>query len=252
MPQSQSSPAIILRTRPYGDIDVIATFLTQDFGKLTGIAKGAKHSKRRFVNCLDPFSRVRVFFRIKQGSTLAFLERCELLHSGFEMASPTRFAYGSYLTELVDLLTHEADPIGEVFDLYRRALDQIETGPVTSTLLRCFEMHLLHALGYGPPLRQCAGCGEAFTAGPAFFDALQAQVLCARCGAPGPHFVRFAADTFNALADLQDTTVEESRDLHLPTATAREAAMFTGHLLAAHLPRPLRSLELIAAVAKRG
>jgi len=251
MPQSQSSPAIILRTRPYGDIDVIATFLTQDFGKLTGIAKGAKHSKRRFVNCLDPFSRVRVFFRLKPGSTLAFLERCELLHSGFEMAAPIRFAYGSYLSELVDLLTHEADPIAEVFDLYQRALDQIESGPTTSALLRCFEMHLLHALGYGPPLRQCARCGTPFSEAPAFYDALQGQVLCDRCGGPGPQFLRFGGATLGALADLQETALEDSRDLHLAAVTAREAAMFTGHLLAAHLPRPLRSLELIAAVSKR-
>lgn len=250
MAESQSSTAIMLRTRPYGDIDVIATFLTRDFGKLTGIAKGAKHSKRRFANCLGPFSRVRVFFKVKFGSTLAFLERCELLHAGYEMALPGRFAYGSYLTELVDLLTHEADPIAEVYDLFDQGLTLIETGPATSALLRCFEVHLLHTLGYAPPLRQCALCGLAFDGEFAFYDALQEQTLCDRCGQPGPHFVKFNAATLAALADLQETRLEDSRDLRLPSSIAREAAMFTGHLLAAHLPRPLRSLELIAALAR--
>lgn len=251
MSQTQSSSAIILRTRPYGDIDVIATFLSRDFGKLTGIGKGAKHSRRRFVNCLEPFARVKVFFRLKPGATLAFLERCELQHSGYEMAVPTRFAYGSYLSELVDLLTHEADPIADVYDLFETTLDQIEVGPATSSLLRSFEMHLLGALGYGPPLRQCASCAEPFGAGePVFYDAVQEQVLCRRCATDGPQMLRFASETMTTLADLQGLSVPESRGLVLPPQTAREAAMFTGHLLAAHLPRPLKSLELIAALGR--
>lgn len=251
MSQSQTSSAIILRTRPYGDIDVIATFLTRDFGKLTGIAKGAKHSRRRFVNSLEPFARVQMFYKLKAGSTLAFLERSELRHSGFGMAAPSRFAYGSYLLELVDLLTHEADPIANVYDLLDAALGEIEGGPATSALLRCFEMHLLGVLGYGPPLRQCASCGEPMIAGDiAYYDALRSEILCHRCGSPGAQVQRFAADTLALLADLQETALSASRERPLPAAIAREAAMFTGHLLAAHLPRPLRSLELIAALGR--
>lgn len=251
MPQSQSSTAIILRTRAYGDIDIIATFLTRDYGKLTGIAKGAKHSRRRFVNCLDPFSRVRVFFRQKPTTTLAFLERCELLHSGFGMAATTRFAYGSYVLELVDLLTHEADPISNVFDLLEAVLTLIESGPATSALLRCFELHLLGVLGYAPPLRSCHRCAEPFAAeGSAFYDALQDQVLCGRCGAPGPHLLRLDSATLHTMASLQTTPLDESRGLRMPADSARQAATFTGHLLAAHLPRPLRSLELIASLAR--
>jgi DNA repair protein RecO (recombination protein O) len=251
MSPSQSSLAIILRTRAYGDIDVIATFLTRDCGKLTGIAKGAKHSRRRFANCLEPFARVKVYFRLKAGATLAFLERCELQHSGFPMAAPNRFAYGSYLTELVDLLTHEADPIAEVYDLLEAALSQIESGPATSALLRCFEVHLLGALGYGPSLRQCASCAEPFGLGEAVsFDPVQSQVLCRRCGNVGPQTQKFATETMTTLADLQETSIERSRTMHLPPQTALEAAIFAGHLLAAHLPRPLRSLELIAALAR--
>lgn len=251
MSQTQSSSAIILRTRPYGDIDVIATFLSRDFGKLTGIGKGAKHSRRRFANCLEPFARVQVFFRLKAGATLAFLERCELHHSGFGMALPSRFAYGSYLSELVDLLTHEADPIANIYDLLESTLDQIEEGPATSSLLRCFEMHLLAALGYGPPLRHCAACAEPFGAGEAvYYDAVQEQVLCHRCSASGHQTLRFASETMTTLADLQGLSVAESRTLTLPAQTSREAAQFCGHLLAAHLPRPLKSLELIAALGR--
>ncbi len=35
------TPAIVLRSRPFGESDKIVSFLTENYGKLTGIAKGA-------------------------------------------------------------------------------------------------------------------------------------------------------------------------------------------------------------------
>src|SRR6185295_7919542 len=113
----QANEAVILRTRPYGEADKIVTFLTDDAGKLTGIAKGAKNSRRRFANCLDPFTHVRVHFRTRPGAGLVFMDSCDLLHSTGELAEPTKFAYGSYLIELVDQLTEEAHPVPEIYRL---------------------------------------------------------------------------------------------------------------------------------------
>ncbi|MCP6756869.1 DNA repair protein RecO, partial [Klebsiella pneumoniae] len=79
-----------LRWRAYGESDKIATFLTAEFGKLTGIAKGAKNSRRRFANSLEPLARVRVHFRQKPTATMAFLESCELLGSTAAFSDPKR------------------------------------------------------------------------------------------------------------------------------------------------------------------
>ena len=51
--ESRTSRAVVLRWRSYGESDKIATLLTEDAGKLTGIAKGAKNSRRRFANSLS-------------------------------------------------------------------------------------------------------------------------------------------------------------------------------------------------------
>ena len=64
MRSSQTTHAIVLRARPYGESDKIVSFLTEDFGKLSGIAKGALRSRRRFVNSLEPFSLVKEFAAI--------------------------------------------------------------------------------------------------------------------------------------------------------------------------------------------
>ena len=51
-PNETTTPAIVVRARVFGESDKIVTFLTRDLGKVAGIAKGAKNSKRRFVNVL--------------------------------------------------------------------------------------------------------------------------------------------------------------------------------------------------------
>jgi len=58
-----STPALVLRTRPFGESDRIVTLLTEQHGKVAGIAKGAKNSRRRFAGTLEPFVLIRAVFR---------------------------------------------------------------------------------------------------------------------------------------------------------------------------------------------
>ena len=48
----ESTPAVILRTRDFGESDKIVTLLSARAGKFSGIAKGAKRSQRRFAGAL--------------------------------------------------------------------------------------------------------------------------------------------------------------------------------------------------------
>ena len=57
----RQTPAIVLTVREYGEADLMVNFLTPGYGPLTGIAKHARKSRRRFAHCLEPLSRV-VFF----------------------------------------------------------------------------------------------------------------------------------------------------------------------------------------------
>ena len=81
MPVEIATPAFVLRARSYGESDRIVTLITEQHGKVTGIAKGAKNSRRRFGGTLEPFVHVRLAYRPRSGSDLVFLERCELMEA---------------------------------------------------------------------------------------------------------------------------------------------------------------------------
>lgn len=249
MGPSHASEAIILRTRSYGESDKIVTFLSLDAGKLTGIAKGAKNSRRRFANCLDPFTRVRAHFRTRPGAGLVFLESCDLLCAPGPLAEPAKLAYGGYLVELVDQLTEEAHPVGGIYHLLAEGLSTLAGGAATGAFLRAFELQLLHHAGYAPPLKSCAGCRQPLaTQDQAFFDPAHGGCFCADCR--GNRTVMSIGErTLAALNTLKHEALEVARRHRLAPPIAGEAAQLMDHLLAQHLRRPLRSVKLIAALA---
>jgi DNA repair protein RecO (recombination protein O) len=243
--QSRTSLAIVLRWRPYGESDKIVTFLSRDFGKLTGIGKGAQRSRRRFANSLEPLARVRMHFRLRPGATLAFLESSELLQPSTALTDPKRFAYASYLAELVDQLTVEEHPVQELYALLDDALSALEAAPATSGLLRGFELQLLARAGYDPQLDRCAECQRRLDDEEAVhLNSAQGTLCCSACLWTGRPLVAVAPGVLVRLAPLKHLPLADCHRRQLG-AVAPEAARFTGQLLALHLPRPLRSLRLI-------
>lgn len=243
---TQSSLAIVLRWRPYGESDKIVTLFTRDFGKLTGIGKGAVRSKRRFANSLEPLARIRILFRQRPNASLAFLESADLLAPLAAWADPTRFTYGSYLTELTDQLTVEDQPASELFDLLEEALMALENGPATGMLLRAFELKLLARAGFGPCLDLCAVCESPFPSGdPILLHAAHGTFLCAPCARrQNVVVVEVAQDLLSTFARLVELPLASCRE-QPRRAAATDAAELTGRLLALHLHRPLRSVKLI-------
>jgi DNA repair protein RecO (recombination protein O) len=226
------------------------TLLTRDFGKLTGIGKGAVRSRRRFPNSLEPLARVNVRFHQRPNASLAFLESCELTAPLAAFAEPAKFAYGSYLSELTDQLTAEGQPSGELYELLSDALHELEIGPASASLLRAFEVQLLACAGYGPRFDQCASCGRPIdSAGPALLHAAHGTFLCSSCGEQAnATVVEIGGSVLGALGELCRLPLAATRQHPLGTA-AEAAAELTGRLLALHLNRPLRSVKLIQQLA---
>ncbi|MBX3023451.1 DNA repair protein RecO [bacterium] len=250
MAESRSSRAVVLRWRSYGESDKIATLLTEDAGKLTGIAKGAKNSRRRFANSLEPLARVRVHFRQKPGAGLAFLESCELLAPSAGFCEPSRFAYGSYVAELTDRMTVEEDPHHNVFGLLEEALAQIERGPATSALLRAFELQLLAAAGFEPQLDACHRCRRPWRDEErAWIATHHGTVACDACRSAEEATEPVSGTVLHRLDRLKNLPLEACRGVPLGPLSA-DAGVLTSRLLSLHLARPLQSVKLIGQLSR--
>ena len=151
--------AIVLRNRPYGESDKIVSFLSDKFGKLTGIAKGALRSRRRFVNSLEPFSLINLRFQDPPHSHLAFIIAADLVNSYRHLqTSLERIAYASYVVEISEGLLPEREENQAVFDHLKAGLRYLEENQPSLRFLTSFELKLLRLVGYQPLLGACKKC----------------------------------------------------------------------------------------------
>lgn len=254
--QEERTPAIVLRTRVHGESDKIVTFLTRDWGKITGIAKGAKRSRRRFVNVLEPFTHIHLRFRPSRSDELIFILGCELVQT-FRRPSQDihRFALASYMVELTDVMVAGREAGQEIYTLLLHGLVSLEeSSPLPALFLPAFELRLLVEVGYAPNLNSCCVCGTSLplraTDGPALlFSPSLSGLLCPQCDTRGGATFRLAPET---LSLLQTWLASE----HLPDACSdgkspriyQETRSLVSRLLAQHLPRPLKSLAFLERV----
>lgn len=254
--QEERTSAIVLRTRVHGESDKIVTFLTQDWGKITGIAKGAKRSRRRFVNVLEPFTHIRLRFRPSRSDDLAFILGCELVQA-FRRPSQDlqRFALASYMVELTDVMVAGREAGQEIYALLLHALVSLEEfSPLSSLFLPAFELRLLVEVGYAPNLSTCHVCGTSIspheTDGPALlFSPSLSGLLCPRCDTQGGATFRLAPATLSLLQIwLSSERLPDGASDDRSPRIYQETRSLVSRLLAQHLPRPLKSLAFLEHV----
>ena len=174
----KESDAIVLRTYPMREADLLVTLFTRTEGKVRGVARSAKKSKRRFGGALEPLTYVRAFYDEREGQELTRLDSCDVLESPLatEVSYPRAVALG-HVAELLDELLPDREPNDAVFRLALSVLAGLRGsevwGPVTY-----FELWLTRLMGYLPELGECIVCGRLLNGSRAYFHALADGLVC--------------------------------------------------------------------------
>lgn len=242
----ESTPAIVLRARDYSEADRVVTLLTRDFGKLSGIAKGAKASRRRFERKLEPFTHAILYFRRRPHGQLVFITRAER----YDGAPPEfddlgKIALGSYMLELTDALTTEEAEAVAAYKVLASGLEVLSRGTPTIGIRQAFELKILQAAGFGLDFAHCRLCGRAAESetGSVYFVPSRGGIVCAGCrGQPVESAVRIAPSSAAALARLGLTTLAESAAL---PHGGGDSSLAIARFLATILDRKLRSVDFL-------
>jgi len=250
MRASQTTPAIVLRARPYGESDKIVTFLTEDFGKLTGIAKGALRSRRRFVNSLEPFSLVTLRFQDRVHTNLAFIAGADLLFGLRQLVSSLeRISYASYLVEITDGLIGEREENMAVFQHLRDGLRHLEETGSSLRFLTYFELKLLHLAGYRPALDSCKRCGQMRIETQLtqwFFSPADGGVLCDSCSRARRELLPLGHPAADMLLALQTDSTALGMRVLLPSSVIREMRAVLLRFIQYQMDREIKSAAFLS------
>jgi DNA repair protein RecO (recombination protein O) len=182
--------AIVLRTMPFSEADLIVTVLSSDYGVLKTFAKSPRKVKSRFGSSLEPLTWSRISFWGKEDAALPRLTQSDIIRP----FQPLRdnldsFFRAAEIAELTLSLLAERETCAEVFSLFRGVLDRIEAclsgkdgggrerNGLLDRIVLFYKVRLLDLTGYGPALDGCARCRRK---GYDFYLS-QGSIVCSAC-----------------------------------------------------------------------
>ena len=234
----RSACGIILRVVDFGEADKLVTLYCPDLGRMTGIAKGAKKSKRRFVNKLEAFTLLRFFYRPPRGlAGLVLISEAELLDAHLSLRLDfRRYAAAMYLGELTLRFTSDNDPDQRLYILLKWAFAALDQGRTPQQIITLFHLHLLEAVGYRPELNCCAACHQSVKAQRSYaFMPGSGSLLCDTCSlGKTSHALRLSVQTLRLLASAQSFELDRLCRLRFSQQALVEA-MTALHYFSLHL-----------------
>jgi len=246
------SEALVLRTYPLKEADLVVSFLTRDQGKLRGVAKRARRPKSSFGAGLERLSHVRMAYFQRETRELVNLDSCELIRSQFDLVSDYRAGVAlDYFAEVSEQMLPPAEPNEKFFRLLLAVLDDLRTAGGAWRAVTYFSLWAVRLSGWLPELQVCLGCGSALddpeSPERAFFSRGRTGLLCGHCRrlpGVGSNW-ELSAESRTMAAAMLRTPVAQLSTREWGPATAADLRRFLVQQMEAHVERRLITAPMI-------
>jgi DNA repair protein RecO (recombination protein O) len=235
--------AIVLRTWPFHEADLLVSLFTREHGRVKGIARHAMRSRRRFGGALEPMTHVRATWAERPKQELVRLDAFEIITSPMtEAIDFARVAAIELIAEVLDELPEGAVE-DAVFRLALAVLAELRVGRVWMPVTYfCLWMNRL--MGWMPELGGCIVCGARLVGETVWYSATSDGVTCADDRRPGS--VGLSSANVAEAARMFRGTVAGLAEEDWPKSRGVELRRFAVETLERHLERRLMSARALA------
>ncbi|HKO04668.1 MAG TPA: DNA repair protein RecO [Candidatus Acidoferrales bacterium] len=223
----RDSEAIVLRTYPLGDADRLVSLLTRAYGRLRGVAQGARRPKSRYGASLEPLTYLRVWFYEKETRELVRLGQCEIIESFLDVQQDYRSGLALALAaEITELVLPEREPQDSAFRLLLHVVRGIKQARRADLALGYFLVWTMRLAGWLPELDRCSSCRREAGQQTLFWSRSATGLYCAQCRRLG--MVPLSLETLSAARRMLAAPLGElaAAGANSPRVTAEFEAYF--------------------------
>lgn len=242
----KESEAIVLRTYPLRESDLLVTLFTRLEGKVKGVARAAKKSKRRFGGALEPLTYVRAFYDERERMELVRLDSCEVIDSPMtsEIGYPRAVALG-HVAELLDELLPDREASDAVFRLTLSVLKELR-GTKLWMPLTYFQLWMTRLMGFLPELSECAVCGRPLNDSRAFYHALADGLVCIDDKRVASS--EMSPESRKIAAQMLRSRVSDFTEIDWPKVVAADLRKYLLQILERHLEKKLVTAGMLEKI----
>lgn len=148
----------VLHRREYSETSLLVDFFTEEHGRITLLAKGARRPRSPLKAVLQPFTPLLLRWTGK--GELKTLTKAEPASLTLPMGTMALYS-GFYVNEVLARILENQTAYPELFQYYLQCITQLATQPQQlEPILRTFEFRTLQAVGYGVNFTNCAATGK--------------------------------------------------------------------------------------------
>ncbi len=236
--------AIVLRTWPFHEADLLVSLFTRDQGRVKGVARHAMKSRKRFGGALEPATQVRAHYTERPKQDLVRLDQFEILWSPLTAPIDTlRLAALQLVTEVLEEAMPDQAPEDNIYRLAVTVLTSLRSENVwLPTLYFCLWMNRL--MGWMPELGHCAACGLDLRGQTVYWSPTADGVTCYDDRRPGSRALTAAsvAESYR----IGRTPLAELLTEDWSATRAADLRAFAIGTLERHLERRLRSAATLS------
>jgi len=181
-----TSQGFLIRRLEYGDTDLILTFLTNNHGKISTLAKSAKKSVKRFGGILEFFYLLELIIRPGKGNKPAILQTASLVRPYENIRTNViHTAYASYWAEIIYHFFEDHTSQDVIYHLFEFVLEKLNQQSIPADVLHIlFQMRFLKESGFQPNFMQCSCCQKSLdqlAGSTCCFDLKKGSIVCQSC-----------------------------------------------------------------------
>ena len=239
----RAGEAIVLRTWPFLEADLLVSLFTREQGRIKGVARHAMRSRRRFGGALEPMTYVRASYAERPRQELVRLDAFEILTS--PLSQPIDYARTAALqlvAETIEEALPEQAPDDPIFRLVLSVMEEMQVGRVWLPVLY-FALWMNRLMGWMPELAHCVVCGEYLRGRTLYYSATSDGMTCADDRRPGS--MPLTAESAALAERIFRTPLRSLAMEEYPRGRSADLRRFAVELLERHLEKRLASARTL-------
>ncbi|MDD2702945.1 MAG: DNA repair protein RecO [Candidatus Omnitrophica bacterium] len=233
--------AIVLRRFNFRETSLIVSFLTEEFGKVSGLLKGIRKDPRKFASTVEPFSHNEIIFYKSRHSTLHLVSQCDIKNDFVSLRKNLgRVGTASVMMELADAVMPAEDRNTEVFGITLRALSELAVTTKPEKIETIFKIKLLSLSGFKPHFDSCISCASRYLE-QAKFSLRFGGLLCERCAAKDAAARAILKGTIATLLFIERNDFNKNLSLGMSAEVKNEIDMILNLFIRFHIEKDIKS-----------
>jgi len=237
--------AIVLKRIPYSDTSIICRVFTEDYGKVTLMAKGVMRPKNITGGLLEPSNHIHLQFYNKSTRDIQilkdanFIQQYPLLRNNLD-----RIVIGLAIVELIDKATMDCNPYPVLYRLGWRILDKLNDKKQNMWLVFAFFLYQFSLrLGFMPNLKNCSKCNSKMSQGG--IDEHSGELVCDNCNSQCK--INLIENSFTLLNQITTIHLDELQTLKYDKNIVLNPIRFLDIFITHHIEglKRVKSMEMV-------